>query len=166
MTRSKKRPGTYEIGYGKPPVAYQFPKGKSGNPSGRPRRTTVERAKALALKEAYRKLTMKEAGNAIALPAIQAILRNQVALAAKGNGPAQRAVIAAIQAIEAERASEAPQRGPEVPPMGNIEAARRIGFLLHLAKEEEAAQAKAEAASADAGASDAASRDAGARDAK
>ena len=28
----------YEIGYRRPPKEYQFPKGKSGNPSGRPRR--------------------------------------------------------------------------------------------------------------------------------
>jgi len=27
-----------EVGYGKPPKATRFPKGKSGNPSGRPRR--------------------------------------------------------------------------------------------------------------------------------
>jgi len=167
MTSSKKKPGTYTVGYGKPPVAFQFPKGKSGNPNGRPRRTTAERAKALALKEAYRKLTVKDADNAASLPAIQAILRNQVALAAKGNGPAQRAVIAAIQAIEAERASEAPRRGPDVPPMNNIEAARRIAFLLHLAKEEETAQAKAGAPSAgDADGRDVASPHAGARDAK
>ena len=28
----------YKVGYGKPPVKTKFPKGKSGNPSGRPRR--------------------------------------------------------------------------------------------------------------------------------
>lgn len=29
---------TYEVGYKKPPKGTRFPKGKSGNPSGRPRR--------------------------------------------------------------------------------------------------------------------------------
>lgn len=29
---------TYEVGYGKPPVKNQFPKGVSGNPGGRPRK--------------------------------------------------------------------------------------------------------------------------------
>jgi Family of unknown function (DUF5681) len=28
---------TYEIGYGKPPKQYQFPRGRSGNPKGRPK---------------------------------------------------------------------------------------------------------------------------------
>ena len=27
---------TYEVGYGKPPKQYQFPRGRSGNPKGRP----------------------------------------------------------------------------------------------------------------------------------
>ncbi len=34
MTKQK----NYEVGYGKPPKKHQFPKGKSGNPRGRPRR--------------------------------------------------------------------------------------------------------------------------------
>lgn len=32
----------YEVGYRKPPVATRFKKGKSGNPSGRPKRITAE----------------------------------------------------------------------------------------------------------------------------
>jgi hypothetical protein len=40
---------------------------------------------------------VKEDGRAFALPAIQAILRSQIVLAAKGNVQAQRAVLAAIQ---------------------------------------------------------------------
>ena len=80
----------------------QFRKGRSGNPGGRPRRTASERAKALALREAYRTITVKEGGRALAVPAIQAILRSQIALAAKGNVLAQRAVLAAIQTIEQE----------------------------------------------------------------
>src|SRR5436309_1379762 len=30
----------YDVGYGKPPRQNQFPKGKSGNPKGRPKETT------------------------------------------------------------------------------------------------------------------------------
>ena len=42
------------------------------------------------------------------VPALQAILRSQIALAAKGNARAQQAVIATVQAIEAEIEKEAP----------------------------------------------------------
>jgi hypothetical protein len=86
MTSTKKSRG-YAIGYGKPPLHTRFAKGRSGNPGGRPRGTSVERAKALALEEAYRSGTVKEGGRAVALPAIQVILRRQIALGAKGNGP-------------------------------------------------------------------------------
>ena len=33
---------TYEVGYKKPPKATQFPKGTSGNPSGRPKKAALE----------------------------------------------------------------------------------------------------------------------------
>src|SRR6266446_5002722 len=106
VTSAKRKSAPYKVGYGKPPRHAQFRKGRSGNPGGRPRRAPTERAKALALREAYRRITVKEDGRALALPAIQAILRSQVGLAAKGNVQAQRAVIATIQTIEKENVYE------------------------------------------------------------
>jgi hypothetical protein len=50
----------------------------------------------------HRTVRVQEGDGGVAVPAIQAIMRSQVALAAKGNGPAQRAVIAAVKAIEQE----------------------------------------------------------------
>jgi len=35
---SGKSAEAYEVGYGKPPKATRFQKGKSGNPSGRPKK--------------------------------------------------------------------------------------------------------------------------------
>src|SRR5215470_11698251 len=102
MTSRKKQSAPYTVGYRKPPVHTQFLKGQSGNPGGRPRRTASERAKALALREAYRTITVKEGDRARAVPAIQAILRSQIVLAANGNVQAQRAVLEAIQVIEQE----------------------------------------------------------------
>src|ERR1700677_708497 len=36
----RKEPGSYEVGYGKPPEDRQFKKGISGNPSGRPKKAS------------------------------------------------------------------------------------------------------------------------------
>jgi hypothetical protein len=128
----------FEVGYGKPPLRTRFRKGQSGNAGGRPRGMTAGRAKALALKEAYRMVNVKAGDRIIALPALQAILRSQVALAAKGNGPAQRAVIEAVQAIEREAAAQAATETKDKAnerPMSDIEVARRIAFLLDRGKQ-------------------------------
>jgi hypothetical protein len=144
MTRSKKAPGDYAVGYGKPPVHTRFRKGVSGNPGGRPPKAPLERIKTLALREAYRAVTVKDGGVTATLPAIRAVLRRQLALAAKGNGPAQRAIIATIAAIEEERtivesqlaAEEAERRKP----MDDAEAIRRIAWLLGLPERDKAAR--------------------------
>src|SRR3954471_21656461 len=87
----------YRVGYGRPPLQSQFRKGRSGNPRGRPKGSFSKgRANMLALREAYRPVTVKEGNKIFTLPAIQAVMRSQVALAAKGDGPAQRTVIQAI----------------------------------------------------------------------
>jgi hypothetical protein len=61
--------------------------------SRRPARgMTQERAKALALKEAYRKLPVAEDGGVRAMPAIQAIMRSQILAAGRtyhGSVPAE-----------------------------------------------------------------------------
>jgi hypothetical protein len=126
--------GDYEVGYGKPPQRTRFRKGQSGNPGGRPRGVTGGRAKALALKEAYRMVRIKEGDRILYVPAIQAILRGQIALAAKGNGSAQRAVIEKVQAIEQEIALEAAAEAAEpddgVGEIPERELARRIAWIL------------------------------------
>jgi Family of unknown function (DUF5681) len=127
----------HKVGYRKPPVHTRFRKGQSGNPGGRPRGMTAGRATALALKEAYRPVNVREGDKVITLPAIQAVLRSQVALAAKGNGAAQRAVIEAVQAIEREIEAHvtAKERAlADTPAMSNLELARRIAFILSKAE--------------------------------
>jgi hypothetical protein len=133
-------PPFYEVGYGKPPKHTRFQKGQSGNPGGRRRGMTQERAKALALKEAYRKLPVADGDGVRAMPAIQAIMRSQVALAARGNGPAQRAVITAVRAIEEELAAKAVADDARMEALrpktaaDYRQAARRIGYLLKLGR--------------------------------
>jgi hypothetical protein len=141
MTLSqKKQPANeHKVGYGKPPVHTRFRKGQSGNPGGRPRGMTAGRATALALKEAYRLVNVREGDNIITLPAIQAILRSRVALAAKGNGPARRAVIEAVQAIERDIEAQVPANDAaraKMPAMSDIEIAQRIAFALELGRRE------------------------------
>jgi len=135
MTDRPKKPssGDNEVGYGKPPSRTRFRKGVSGNPGGRPRGMTAGRAKALALKEAYRLIAVREGERVLTMPAIQVVLRNQVALAAKGNGPAQRAILETVQAIERELAAQAiaeDKAEADKRPMSDIEIARRIAFAL------------------------------------
>ncbi len=95
--------GDYEVGYGRPPVHTRFRKGESGNPRGSiPKRTPVERANHLMLQEAYRPVTVKEGERIMRMPAIAAIFRSQLASGLKGNGPAQRASLRMIKAIECD----------------------------------------------------------------
>src|SRR5262252_4791260 len=90
------------VGYGRPPVHSRFRKGQSGNPAGRRRQSEGERARKLILREAFRMLSLREGDKVTRIPALQAVLRSRIALAAKGNGPAQRAVVKTVQEIEAE----------------------------------------------------------------
>ena len=140
MTRSTKTTGDYEVGYGKPPVHTRFVKGRSGNPKGGSKAQGLCRAKEIVLREAYRTLVVKEEYGCEPLPAIQAVARSQIALAAKGHAPSQRAVLAAVMAIEEERAMAAAQSSDEIAKMSDVEIARRICFLLDLGEEELRAQ--------------------------
>jgi hypothetical protein len=119
--------------YGKPPARTKFRKGVSGNPGGRPCGITKGRANQLALKEAYRSVKVREGDKVLTLPAIQVTLRNLVASAAKGSGPAQRTLIGMTQAIEREgmlMQAAMKQKAESEKPVSDLDAARRIAFLL------------------------------------
>jgi hypothetical protein len=92
------------VGYGKPPVHTRFRKGKSGNPTGKRKHTEAERAEALIRQELYRSLTVREGDKVTRMPALQAVIRSQIACAAKGNVPAQRALVKVAQDLENARA--------------------------------------------------------------
>ena len=77
---SRKKKGAGPVGYGRPPVHSRFRKGQSGNPAGRRRQSENERARKLILREAFRMLNLREGDKVTRIPALQAVLRSQIAL--------------------------------------------------------------------------------------
>ena len=103
MKGKKDKPrDAYQVGYGRPPVHSRFRRGKSGNPTGRPRHGEAERTQMLIWKEAYRLLTVREGDKVTRMPVLQAVWRSLLASAAKGNVSAVRAVVKFVQDVEAE----------------------------------------------------------------
>lgn len=87
----------YEVGYGKPPKNSRFAPGRSGNPGGRRKGSknkvpalNEERLKTIVLQEAYRNITVTDAGRPVTLSMAEAIVRSMALAAAKGQGRAQR----------------------------------------------------------------------------
>ena len=104
MSKNNEKPeGGYRVGYGKPPAHSRFRKGQSGNPTGQRRPPSgAERLRKVISEEAYRLLTVREGEDIKRIAAARAVLRSQIASAVKGNVSAQRAIIQAIQQVEAE----------------------------------------------------------------
>ncbi|QGY01267.1 hypothetical protein MMSR116_04630 [Methylobacterium mesophilicum SR1.6/6] len=97
-TRARKN---YAVGYARPPIATRFQKGQSGNPGGRRKKDDhYVHTDELIMEEAFRLVTVREGDKVIKIPALQAILRSQIQLAAKGNQAAQRAVLDYVLRVE------------------------------------------------------------------
>jgi len=88
---------SYEVGYGKPPAATRFTKGKSGNPRGRPKGSknqrpamNEERLGDIIMQEAYREIKVKDGSKEIRIPTVQAIVRSMSINALRGDHRSQK----------------------------------------------------------------------------
>jgi hypothetical protein len=71
--RSDSKANNYEVGYGRPPKARQFPPGRSGNPSGR--RKGARSIGAILQDVVRQKITVTEGGKTRRVPALEGMLR-------------------------------------------------------------------------------------------
>ena len=100
----------YEVGYGKPPLHSRFPKGVSGNPTGRPKGSKNKRSDAcldkladMILDEADRQVTVKEGGKQVTMTVMQTIIRSIEANAVKGVAKSQQVFLDFVKKAAAHR---------------------------------------------------------------
>src|ERR1700752_2573069 len=92
----------YRVGYGKPPTKSQFKKGKSGNPSGRPKhrlsKPPLDFLKCL-IAELRSPMTVVENGKKKTVPILVALIKSLVANALKGDKTATKLLLPLVAQI-------------------------------------------------------------------
>jgi hypothetical protein len=86
--------GDYEVGYRKPPLHSRFPKGKSGNPSGK--RARDPSMAELMRTELNKKILITENGKARRITKLQAMVMKSVQQAIQGDPRAHKQVMEAL----------------------------------------------------------------------
>ena len=90
--------GNYEVGYGKPPRHTRFPKGRSGNPAGRPR---GKKNLATLLSDALdQKIIVVESGRRKKISKREAIVTQLVNKSASADLKATQIVLAMLRDVE------------------------------------------------------------------
>lgn len=103
----KKRNSNYTVGYSKPPRKTRFQPGQSGNPSGRPKKKpkTLTEFFELALNTV---INTNENGKPMRMTVGEAIARQQVIMAARGEHKAAALVLKVVAAKEGEQVNNLP----------------------------------------------------------
>jgi len=108
--KHKQKTGS-EVGYGKPPQATRFQKGKSGNPKGRPKGTLNV---ATVLSETLReRVVINEHGERKTVTKFEAAIKQLVNKAAGGELRALQQLVALAKEAEAKETSQATDK-PEI----------------------------------------------------
>lgn len=96
-----------------PPVSTRFKKSQSGNPKGRPTKSAAwtprideQPLQKLTLKEAERRIAVREGDKLMEMPVKQVVIRAQIASAVKGSAYAQKHVLERIERGERQEAIE------------------------------------------------------------
>jgi hypothetical protein len=97
---------TAVVGYGRPPLHTQFPKGRSGNPRGRPKGS--KNVAAILLDSAHEFVTVKEAGHRKSITKLEAMGKQIANKAASGDPRASQLLVQMLQTCEGRSAKPAP----------------------------------------------------------
>jgi hypothetical protein len=92
------------VGYGKPPKHTRFQKGKSGNPSGRPKKAPLQQE--LFRKELSRRVTITEGGRSQRITKGELLARQVVTRAIKGESTALRMMLRLSELLDASSLRE------------------------------------------------------------
>lgn len=96
----------YEVGYGKPPKATQFEKGRSGNPKGRQKGSL--NAATLMQQLLAERVSVVEKGQEKTMPMMEVVLRRLVNKAASGDLKAAPLVLKLVERGPSDLGAEAP----------------------------------------------------------